>query len=430
MDSSQPLSQTCSNELTQDPIDIPQSSSGSTSAISDTSDDMFAEASADVASTSAESGSDHSSDHNSSKELIAQRADNYDDSEGYYRVIPGEIIGNGQYRVVSSLGKGVFSIVVRAEQQQADQPLKCKLVAIKIIRNNDQMRKAGLQEIKFLEKAHDATNVIRLLTWFDHRCHLCLVFDNLKHNLRDLLRTATFTIHQVQSFTKQIVEGLCALQDHRIIHSDLKPDNILVDSNNTTIKIADLGSAMWYGEEHPVAPYMASRFYRAPELILGFQYDYSIDVWSVACTLYELYTRQILFAGTSNNDMLQEIMKVRGPFAHKMIKGSQFGYKYFNCNFEFLGQDIDAVSGNSVIRIITNLNPVETLKAKFRFLGRAAADIQLSDSLYDLLDKMLILDPRKRLTCSKALKHMFCTHVEPAMENSSSGGTLLTNTAN
>lgn len=367
--------------------------------------DMFADSSADCSTEDLQSSSE-----NSSKELIAQRAENYDDINGYYRVIPGEVIGDGSYRVLSSLGKGVFSIVVRAQAVKAEN----RLVAIKILRNNEQVRSVGYHEIRFLDELLGKSNIIQLEASFDHKSHLCLVFENMNYNLRDILQTVVFTIQEIQSYTRQIIEALCSLQDRRIIHSDLKPDNILVDMTNKTVKIADFGSAFYYRQEQPPAPYIASRFYRAPELILGFNFDYSIDIWSIACTLFELYSRQILFAGTSNNDMLQEIMKVRGPFNHKMIKTSHFGNKYFNSNFEFLGQVIDSASGQVSLRIITNLNPVETLRAKFRLMNVEGADLNLSNSLCDLLDKMLILDPRKRMTCGKALTHVFCTKVAPA----------------
>jgi serine/threonine-protein kinase PRP4 len=74
----------------------------------------------------------------------------------------------------------------------------------------------------------------------------------------------------------------------------VKPDNILCCNNNKTVKICDFGTALTTDEANLV-DYMQSRFYRAPEIILGCPYDASIDMWSAACTIYELYTGKILF---------------------------------------------------------------------------------------------------------------------------------------
>ena len=106
------------------------------------------------------------------------------------------------------------------------------------------------------------------------------------------------------------------------------------------LKICDLGSAS-DATENEITPYLVSRFYRAPEIILGMQYDFAIDVWSVGCTLYELYTGKILFTGRTNNQMLRSIMDCRGKFTTKMLKRSQFAYIHFDemANFRSVEQD-------------------------------------------------------------------------------------------
>ena len=106
------------------------------------------------------------------------------------------------------------------------------------------------------------------------------------------------------------------------------------------LKICDLGSAS-DASENEITPYLVSRFYRAPEIILGMPYDFAIDVWSVGCTLYELYTGKILFTGRTNNQMLRSIMDCRGKFTTKILKRAQFAHIHFDemANFRSVEQD-------------------------------------------------------------------------------------------
>jgi serine/threonine-protein kinase PRP4 len=117
------------------------------------------------------------------QELDMSMMDNWDDPEGYYNVRLGELI-NGRYHVQQNLGKGMFSSVVRAMDSKTGT-----LVAIKIIRNNDTMKKAGMKEIAILEQLgaadpDDKKHIIRFERFFDHKGHLCMVFENLSMNLR------------------------------------------------------------------------------------------------------------------------------------------------------------------------------------------------------------------------------------------------------
>jgi serine/threonine-protein kinase PRP4 len=106
------------------------------------------------------------------------------------------------------------------------------------------------------------------------------------------------------------------------------------------LKICDLGSAS-DAAENEITPYLVSRFYRAPEIILGMKYDFAIDIWSIGCTLYEMYTGKILFTGRTNNQMLRSIMDCRGKFTIKMLKRAQLAHIHFDemANFRSVEQE-------------------------------------------------------------------------------------------
>lgn len=78
--------------------------------------------------------------------------------------------------------------------------------------------------------------------------------------------------------------------------------------------------------------------------VLGLPYDSALDVWSVGCTLYELYTGKILFPGRSNNQMLKHIMDVKGRFSAKMLRKGQFTEQHFDDQFNFLSQEVDKLT--------------------------------------------------------------------------------------
>ncbi len=199
----------------------------------------------------------------------AALTENWDDAEGYYRTVLGERL-NDQYHVFANLGKGVFSAVVKAK----DTSNLDRDVAIKLIRNNEVMYKAGLKEMQILEKLkendpEDKAFTIRLLTHFEHKNHLCLVFECLNLNLRQVLKKfgkdVGLNLKGIRSYARQLFLSLALLQKCQIIHADIKPDNILVSENHAVLKLADFGSAFDI-QENEVTPYLVSRFYRAPEI--------------------------------------------------------------------------------------------------------------------------------------------------------------------
>ncbi|OJD19440.1 CMGC/DYRK/PRP4 protein kinase [Emergomyces pasteurianus Ep9510] len=346
------------------------------------------------------------------QELDMSMMDNWDDPEGYYNVMLGELV-DGRYHVQQNLGKGMFSSVVRATDSKTG-----KLVAIKIIRNNDTMRKAGMKEIELLEQLlaadpDDKKHIIRFERHFDHKGHLCMVFENLSMNLREVLkkfgRDVGINLRAIRTYAHQMFLGLSLLRKCNILHADLKPDNLLVNESRNLLKVCDLGSAS-PASENEITPYLVSRFYRAPEIILGIPYDYAIDIWSIGCTLFELYTGKILFTGRTNNQMLRSIMECRGKLPPKFLRRGTLTYLHFDEFLNFRSVEEDKVTGRMVTRVVDFKKPTRDLKT--RLMGKGSKGMSDSEtkelSLFiDLLDRCLSINPEKRCTPSEALKHPF-----------------------
>lgn len=128
-----------------------------------------------------------------------------------------------------------------------------------------------------------------------------------------------------------------------LFFTDIKPDNILVNENKLMLKLCDFGAAS-HISDNEITPYLVSRFYRSPEIILGVTYDHGIDMWSTACTIFELSTGKIMFSGKSNNEMLKYFMDLKGKLPNKIIKKGVFKEQHFDSNCNFLYHELDKIT--------------------------------------------------------------------------------------
>ena len=135
--------------------------------------------------------------------------------------------------------------------------------------------------------------------YFYFRNHLCIAFEALSLNLYDFMKNNNFqglSLGLIRRFSVQILNSLDFLRKQRIIHCDLKPENILLKSpQKSGIKVIDFGSSCFIDQR--MYTYVQSRFYRSPEVLLGLPYDMSVDMWSFACIVAELYMGYPLFPG-------------------------------------------------------------------------------------------------------------------------------------
>ncbi|KAJ2617347.1 U4/U6 small nuclear ribonucleoprotein prp4 [Coemansia sp. RSA 1804] len=344
-------------------------------------------------------------------------ADSWDDAEGYYRIVVGELM-DGRYLVQSFLGQGVFSSVVKA----LDTKNQHAPVAIKIIRQNELMHKAGLKEQRILERLAAADpggkmHVVRLLGSFVHRNHLCLCFELMNLNLREIVRKygreSGLNLQAVRVYAMHLLLALDLLRRCGVIHGDLKPDNCFVSEQRNNVKLGDLGSACDVSENE-ITPYLVSRFYRAPEIVLGMQYNCAIDMWSLGATLFELYTGKIMFPGHNNNHMLQLMMETRGHFPNRLLRRGQFWQQHFEDNggnmLDFVSRTTDKLTGSEVVRKMAFAKPKADIKSRVLQAtpaGSPSEDIQLALQFANLLDRCLELSPEKRITPIEALRHSF-----------------------
>mmetsp|Transcript_10150 Transcript_10150/g.29167 ORF Transcript_10150/g.29167 Transcript_10150/m.29167 type:complete len:887 (-) Transcript_10150:1367-4027(-) len=380
----------------------------------DAAADMFAEDDDDVgdmfAKTPVKKGTTAAPAH-STQGLL----DNWDDADGYYKIKIGEVIGE-TYQVKASQGRGVFSSVVRAHDlsKQKDSG-EYEEVAVKVIRSNETMYKAGQTEREILrimseEDRDGKRHCVRMLTSFEYRSHLCLVFESMAMNLRELVkkygRDVGLNINAVRQYAEQLMIGLHHMHRCKVVHADIKPDNILVNDRHTIVKFCDFGSAMYDGD-NDITPYLVSRFYRAPEIILGLPYGHPLDMWSVGCVLYELFTGKILFAGRTNNEMLKLMMTYKGAFPKKMLRKGAFASNHFEGETldDFCLLEEDPVTKQPIRRHLKT-SKIQT-KTFAEVLSASGGDKKKAAALADLLDKCLALDPDRRITAKQALAHPF-----------------------
>ncbi|GAB1318712.1 U4/U6 small nuclear ribonucleoprotein prp4 [Madurella fahalii] len=341
-----------------------------------------------------------------------------DDEEGYYKIRPGDVL-DGRYQISTVLGRGMFSNVARA----VDITSK-KVIAIKIMRNNDALRKGGFTEIAILQKLNETDpdnkkHIIRFERSFEHKGHLCMAFENLSMNLREVLKkfgnNVGINLNATRAYAYQIFLALGHMRKCSIIHADLKPDNILVNEARNVLKICDLGTAIDRSDAATatteVMPYLVSRFYRAPEIMLGIPFDYAVDMWSIGCTLYELYTGKILFTGETNNQMLKNIMEIRGKLSAKLYRRGERAHMHFDDLGRFISVERDRL-GKTNIKTMAVVPPTRDLRTRLLAASSGMSDAETRElnHFVDLLERCLTLNPDKRLTPGEALRHPFFTH--------------------
>ncbi|CAD2216873.1 dual-specificity tyrosine-(Y)-phosphorylation regulated kinase [Angomonas deanei] len=364
-------------------------------------------------------------------------------------------------------------------------------VAIKIIKNKGNYVRQAQQELSVLEQLNrndpnDERNVIRVLDNFFFRNHFFIVFELLNADLYSICyhnKFRPFPSEVIFDVAAQVLEALKFTASEGIIHCDLKPENIVLNQREDSLvscvslkknpssakdlsrcvlnnkftgsqmnqyaykrlKVIDFGSAFVEANAYKQKKftYIQSRYYRAPEIILGidnYNYDYSIDVWSFGCILCELKNGFPIFPAQCEGELLERITEYFGDFSSDIIRRSKRAGRFFNkigdtdeyemkpnlskkkrkrhppCsrtleaflgikgtanpNDDDDGSDSDGPHNNPTKPIqygSSNNNKEDTnissllLQQEFAFL--------------DLIRRCLVIDPKKRITAAAALEH-------------------------
>jgi cyclin-dependent kinase len=224
------------------------------------------------------------------------------------------------YSKLEKIGEGTYGVVYKAKDLTTG-----KFVALKKIRleaEDEGVPSTAIREISLLKELKD-DNVVRLLDIVHAEAKLYLVFEFLDMDLKRYMESANngtlpngagLGPEVVKKFTNQLLRGLHYCHSHRILHRDLKPQNLLIDSEGN-LKLADFGLARAFGI--PLRTYtheVVTLWYRAPEVLLGSRhYSTAIDMWSVGCIMAEMVLRGApLFPGDSEIDQIFRIFRILG----------------------------------------------------------------------------------------------------------------------
>uniref|UniRef100_A0A673MID8 dual-specificity kinase n=1 Tax=Sinocyclocheilus rhinocerous TaxID=307959 RepID=A0A673MID8_9TELE len=316
------------------------------------------------------------------------------------------------YEIIGTLGEGAFGKVVEC----LDHSKSNARVALKIIKNIERYREAALSEVDVLERINSLDEektfaCVRMLDWFDHHGHICIVFELLGLSTYDFLKEngfMPFSLNQIRCMADQIFRAVQFLHRNKLTHTDLKPENILfVDSNydmkynfkmkrdertlkRLDVKVVDFGNATYDHEHHTSV--VSTRHYRAPEVILELGWNQACDVWSLGCILIEFYLGLTLFQTHDSKEHLAMMERVLGPIpAHLLQKTRKRRYVHH----DKLDWDEHSSAGRYVRK---HCKPLK------QYMSSKTPDHEL---LFDLLQKMMEYDSSKRITLEQAIGHPF-----------------------
>ncbi|KRY00516.1 Homeodomain-interacting protein kinase 1 [Trichinella pseudospiralis] len=244
-------------------------------------------------------------------------------TDGEYQLVKNEVLRSPyqEYEVLEFLGKGTFGQVVKCWKKGTKD-----IVAVKILKKHPSYARQGQIEVSILQRLSkenaEEHNFVQAFECFQHKNHTCLVFEMLEQNLYDYLKANKFAplpLACIRPIVQQVLSALCKLKELGLIHADLKPENImLVDPVNQPfrVKVIDFGSASLVSKAI-TNTYLQSRYYRAPEIILGLPFNEAIDMWSLGCVVAELFLGWPLYPGSCEFDQIRFISQTQGlPAAH------------------------------------------------------------------------------------------------------------------
>uniref|UniRef100_A0A1B6CUL1 cyclin-dependent kinase n=1 Tax=Clastoptera arizonana TaxID=38151 RepID=A0A1B6CUL1_9HEMI len=222
-----------------------------------------------------------------------------------------------KYESISLVGEGSYGVVLKCRHKASGQ-----IVAIKKFIETEEdhnVRKMALREIRMLKKLQHP-NLVNMIEVFRRKRRFYLVFEYMDHTLLDELEDNQSGLgnQKTRCHMFQVIRGIDFCHTNNILHRDIKPENVLV-SENGVIKLCDFGFARFItnGPES-YTDYVATRWYRAPELLVGdTKYGREVDIWAIGCLFAELMSGDPIFPGESDIDQLFKIIKLQGRLCLK-----------------------------------------------------------------------------------------------------------------
>ena len=263
------------------------------------------------------------------------------------------------------------------------------MVALKRIRLDseaDGVPSTAIREISLLKEL-DHLNIVKLLDIIHKDDKLFLVFEFLNQDLKKYMELyqckSGLSLSLVKSYLFQMLQGIAYCHTHRILHRDLKPQNLLLSADGL-IKLADFGLARAFGV--PLRSFtheVVTLWYRAPEILLGCKYySTEVDIWSIAGIFSEMATHKVLFRGDSEIDQLFQIFRVLGTPDERTWPG------------------------------VSQLPDYKSTFPSWTRQKLAIYNPQLNEEGLDLLSKLLVYKPDERITAKAALSHAFFRNVQ------------------
>ncbi|KAJ7991508.1 hypothetical protein DPEC_G00284600 [Dallia pectoralis] len=300
-----------------------------------------------------------------------------------------------KYEIKRRLGKGAYGIVWKAVDKQTGEVVAVKKIFDAFRNKTDAQR--TFREIMFLQEFGDHANIVKLLNVIraQNDKDIYLIFEYMDTDLHAVIKKGNLLkdIHK-RYVMYQLLKATKYLHSGNVIHRDQKPSNILLDTD-CYVKLCDFGLArsLYQIQEDPGNPalteYVATRWYRAPEILLGSsRYTKGVDMWSIGCILGEMLLGKPLFPGTSTINQIERIMSVVPHPSPEDV------------------QSIKSEYGASVIQRML-LRPPVSLEDL----------LQQPPDAVDLVRRLLVFNPDKRLTAEQALQHPYVSRFHnPAKE--------------
>ncbi|CAO3615691.1 unnamed protein product [Cunninghamella blakesleeana] len=300
------------------------------------------------------------------------------------------------YKKLGKIGEGTYGEVFKAVCKKSNGMVALKRIQLNMFQGG--VPTTAIREVALLKEINH-NNVIRLLDLIHRETTIYLVFDYLDVDLRRYMDRAGrngLTLKHIKSFAHQLIRGIHYCHSHRILHRDLKPQNLLIDKTGK-LTIADLGLSRAFGV--PLRTYthqVITLWYRAPEILLGSpHYSTAVDMWSVGCIIAEMFTMRPLFPGIylHMNSVIPKLMNY----------------------LESLGKSLgtpteDMWPGVSALPDYNTTFPPWSPSNLDKILKKAAKYgnlLEPNDYALDLISKLLRYDPYIRLSAKKAEEHMF-----------------------